>query len=82
LGITDGGETTKLSLSGGCAECGYIEETSWVAQAGTPAGRYLGLSDDETAELCDECVQEVAESIGGGGENVRNESSKGGDNER
>jgi hypothetical protein len=76
-GITDGGETTNLDLSGGCAECGSIKETNWVAEAGTPAGRYLDISDGEIAELCDECMREVAESLGGNDENKRNESTEG-----
>jgi hypothetical protein len=81
-GITDGGETTNLDLSGECAECGSIKETNWVVQAGSPAGRYLGLSDGETTILCDACMRGVAESIGNDDENARNESTQGGENER
>jgi hypothetical protein len=67
-GITDGGGTPNLGLSHGCAGCGSTEEINWVVQAGTPAGEYLNLVGNETAELCDNCMQEVVSRADG--ENV------------
>ncbi|WP_436931251.1 hypothetical protein [Halosimplex halobium] len=36
-----------------------------LVESGTPAGEYLGLVDDETVELCDDCLYEVSETIVG-----------------
>ena len=65
-----------------CDRCGSTAETQWIVQAETPAGRYLGLSDGETTELCDACMREVAESIADEDDNTHNGSTKGGENER
>ena len=81
-GITDGGRTADLSHQEGCVECDSMVGTNWVVQAGTPVGRYLGLSDGETTEVCDACMREVAESICDKDRNARNESTKGGEDER
>jgi len=75
-------EDTEDSLADNCDRCGSIKGTNWVVEAGTPAGKYLDLTDGEKVELCDECMQEVAESLGGGDENTRYESTQGGENER
>jgi hypothetical protein len=74
-------EETMESSASDCGRCGSTERTNWVVQPGSPAGRYLDLSDGETAELCDACMREVAESIGNDDENARNESTQGGENE-
>jgi len=56
---------TEGSSASSCEQCGLVAETRWTVQAGTPAGKYLDLSDSETAELCDECMQKVVDSIRG-----------------
>jgi hypothetical protein len=73
---------TEGKSASDCDRCGSTAETQWIVQAETPAGRYLGLSDGETTELCDACMGEVAENIGDEDENARNESIQGGENER
>jgi hypothetical protein len=51
-----------------CERCGSTEGTNWVVQAGTPAGENLNLTDEESVELCDGCMQEMVDRIEG--ENV------------
>lgn len=75
------GDAEERSASG-CDRCGSTSETQWTVQAETPAGRDLGLSDSETTELCDACMQEVADSIGDGDESFQHKSTNGGENER
>ena len=75
-------EDNKRSSASSCERCGSTEGTNWVVQAGTPAGKYLGLGDGETTEVCDACMREVAENIGDKDGNARNESTKGGEDER
>jgi hypothetical protein len=74
-------EDSKGSSASSCERCDSTEGTNWVVQAGTPAGRYLGLSDSETTELCDACMREVAESIADEDDNTHDESIQGGENE-
>jgi hypothetical protein len=74
------GDAEERSASD-CDRCGSTERTNWVVQPGSPAGRYLDLSDGETAELCDACMDEVAEGIADEDENARSKSIQGGENE-
>lgn len=60
---------------------GRITGAIGLVQAGTPAGKYLGLKDGETTEVCADCVQKVVDVNIRDEETTRNESTEDDDNE-
>ncbi len=83
------GDESRCRVSGGtedspadsCDRCGSTEGTNWFVQADTPAGNCLNLADGETTELCDECMEEVGDSVRGETD-ADDRSTEGGEYER
>ncbi|MCL9814401.1 hypothetical protein [Natranaeroarchaeum aerophilus] len=48
-----------------CNWCSSNRETNSTIQTGTPVGNYVGLSGNETVDLCDKCLERVSNTVNG-----------------
>ena len=65
--VTDGGAKSSTEQSDTqqvrCSRCGRTRDVIHTAEAGTPAGDYLGLRRTSTADVCNRCWSRLPETI-------------------
>jgi len=47
-----------------------VDGVPWAVAGGTPAGDAIGLDADELADVCDECMERIAEELGDSPEQI------------